>query len=84
MKCFSESITFKKRLNDIRGMALTNWNMASLYTEQGLLEKALPLAETFVQWEEHIGHPDAVADRAAVEQLRARIASGEGRGEDAA
>lgn len=51
--------------------------MGIIYEAQGNLLAALPLMERCVVWEEQIGHPDAVEDRARVEKLRVRIEAGE-------
>lgn len=70
---YQKSLETKERVGDVVGISSTAWNLGLVLKEQGKLAEAIQWMEKCVVIEEKLGHPDAIKDRAEVEELKKRL-----------
>jgi tetratricopeptide (TPR) repeat protein len=68
-----QHLAISGEIGDRRGEAIASWNLGEVYEGLGDLARAAELMEVCVAYEREIGHPDAEADAAHLEQVRARM-----------
>jgi tetratricopeptide (TPR) repeat protein len=76
---YQQHVELARELGDRRGEASTSWNLGLAYEELGNWAAAIAAMQICLDFERAVGHPDAEADAAAIERLRARLA-GDGAG----
>ena len=69
-----QQLAITHEIGDRAGESRASWNLGVEYETQGDLEKAIALMQVSLDYERQIGHPDAEADAARVEALRAKLA----------
>lgn len=67
---YEQRLAIAYELGDRQGEALGSWNLGLLLEEQGELARAIALMQNCVDYEQAIGHSNAEADAAIVEELR--------------
>ena len=58
IRFFEQDLEIAREIGDLSGIATVSFNTAILYTQQGELRYALPLAQEAAQAFEKIGHPE--------------------------
>jgi tetratricopeptide (TPR) repeat protein len=71
---YEEALAIAREIGDRRGEAFCCWNLGLLY-EDADPARAARLMQVCVDYEREIGHPDAKADAARVEEIRRRLAN---------
>jgi len=74
---YEQALQIARETGDRRGEAFASWNLGLLY-EDSDPARAVDLMQTLVDYERGIGHPDAEADAARVEEIRARVRTADG------
>jgi tetratricopeptide (TPR) repeat protein len=75
---YQQHLELAREIGDRPGEARTCWNLGLAFEEVGDLTAALSAMQICLEFEQAVGHPDAEADAAAVERLRARLAGDSG------
>jgi tetratricopeptide (TPR) repeat protein len=70
---YQQALQTMERVGDAVGISSTSWNLGLLLKEQNKLAEAIQWMEKCVVIEEKLGHPDAMKDRAEVEELKRRL-----------
>jgi len=73
---YQQHLRIAREMDDRRSEARTSWNLGLAYEELGDLALAIAAMQICVDFERAVGHPDAAADAAIIEQLRARRVGG--------
>jgi tetratricopeptide (TPR) repeat protein len=69
-----QDLAIAREIGDRRGEGTASWNLGLALEKQGELARAIQLMQVCVDYERELGHPDAEADAARVEEIRARLA----------
>jgi tetratricopeptide (TPR) repeat protein len=70
---YQQALEIAREIGDRRGEAFTSWNLG-LLVEGSDPARAVELMQVCVDYERDIGHPDAEADAARVEEISRRLA----------
>jgi tetratricopeptide (TPR) repeat protein len=69
---YQQALEIAREIGDRRNEGIWSWNLGFLY-EDSDPARAVELMQVCVDYEREIGHPDAEADAARVEEIRARL-----------
>ena len=72
-----QSLAIRREIGNKAEEGVTCWNIGFIYKDQGDLVRAEEYISRTVQIDEEIGHPDLEKDRAALEQIRQALKSGQ-------
>ena len=72
------SLIIAREIGDRHGEATASWYLGLALEKEGDLARAAELMQVRVDYERKIGHPDAEKRAAEVDQLRQRLADGQG------
>ena len=75
---YEQHLAVAREIGDRRGEAMASWNLGLALEKQGDLARAAELMQVCVDYEREIGHADAEKDATQLEQLRQRLADGDG------
>ena len=77
IELYEQWLAIAREIGDRLGEARASWNLGLALESQGELARAAELMQVLVEYEKAIGHPDAEARDARVQQIRARLAGDE-------
>ncbi len=75
---YEQDLVIAREISDRRGEAFASWNLGLALEMESQFAQAVVAMQVCVDFERNIGHPDAEADAARLEQLRQRLAGGDG------
>lgn len=70
-------MAISREIGERRGEGLQSWNLGLAYAQQGDYAQAARHMQVLVDYEREIGHPDAEADAARVQEVLRRGAGGQ-------
>jgi len=77
IECYEQGLAVARQIGDRRLEAIWSWNLGLLY-EDAEPARAAELMQIRVDYEREVGHPDAEAHAARVEEIRARVGTADG------
>ncbi len=75
VECYRQSLDIAQEIGDRQRGAIVRWDLGEEFVRRDKVAEAVPLMEACVRYEEEIGHPDAAAHAARLEQVRQRLAA---------